>query len=85
MLMTAKLDILDRLQDEEGFVRLVLTSGEITFGKPKSIVYDEDEEGWETIKTIMFEPFMGEHMMFYGLDDVESYEPYKEEEIPPYE
>lgn len=83
--MNQQIDILDKLQDEEGFVRLVLASGEIVFGRPQCIVYDEDEDGWETIKMIMVEPWFGLHNVFYKLEDIESYDPIAEEDIPPYE
>ncbi len=80
-----ELDIIDKLQDEKGFVRLVLTSGEIVYGLPQMIVYEEDEEGWETVKTIMFEPYFGLNEKFYKLEEINSYEPVKERDIPPYE
>ena len=83
--MTEQIDIVDRLQDEEGFVRIVLTSGEVVFGMPLCIVYDEDEDGWETIKTIMVRPWFGLHNAFYRLEDIESYAPIAEEDIPPHE
>jgi len=79
------IDILDRLEEEKGYVRLVLTSGEIVFGIPQCIVYDEDEDGWETIKTIMFDPCGGQHSVFYKAEDIKSYDNCKEEDIPPYE
>lgn len=83
--MNPKIDILDRLQEETGFVRLVLVSGEIVYGRPQCIVYDEDDEGWDTIKTIMFDPWGGMHFVFYKTGDIESYTPCEEEDIPPYE
>ena len=83
--MNPKIDILDRLQEENGFVRLVLASGEIVFGRPQCIVYDEDDEGWDTIKTIMFDPWGGPHLVFYKEEDIKSFNPCKEEDIPPYE
>lgn len=36
------IDILDELQDVDGYVQLVLKNGEIQFGKPDCIVYGEN-------------------------------------------
>ena len=83
--MKPKLDILDRLEEENGFVRLTLSSGEIVYGEPKCIVYDEDEEGWETIKNIMFEPYFATNPVFYKIEDITKYEAVEEEDIPPCE
>ena len=85
--MKVKLDILDRLENETGFVRLVLTSGEIVYGKPDCICWAEDEDGDDTIKEIMFEPFFNRCGInkFYRLEDVDSYEPCEEGDIPPYQ
>lgn len=43
--MTSKLNILDRLEDEKGFVKLVLAPGKVVYGKPEIICWSEDEEG----------------------------------------
>lgn len=83
--MNRKLDIIDKLDGEDGFVQLVLKSGGIEFGTPVCIIYNEDEEGFDTIKRILFMPYFGLHSIDYGLDDIESYEPIDEEDIPPYE
>jgi len=80
-----KIDILDRLQEEDGFVRMVLASGKILFCKPKCIVYDEDCDGWETDKQIMVEPFGFENMMYFREEDIQSYEVWEEKNIPPCE
>ena len=83
--MNQTIDILDKLQEEEGYVRLVLRSGEIVFGRPQCIVYDEDDEGWETVKTLMFELWESRKMTFYKPEDIESYDQCKVKDIPPYE
>lgn len=85
--MTLELNILDKLENETGFVRLVLTSGEIVYGKPEMICWAEDEDGDDTIEEIMFDPYFNFNNVktFYRLEDIESYEPCKEEDIPPYE
>lgn len=79
------IDILDELQAVNSHVRLVLKSGEIMFGKPDCIVWDEDEDGWETVKTIRFEPFEGGHAKYFKEEDVESFDEWAEEEIPLFE
>lgn len=86
--MKSKLDIIDLLDDAESYVRLVLKNGQIEYGYPESIVYWEDEEGWDTIKKILFSPFYAVNQTqwkYYGLEDIESFEPVKEEDIPPHE
>lgn len=79
------LDILDKLENEIGFVRIVLSSGAIVYGKPDCIVYDEDEEGFDTIKTIRFEPYTNQTAIYYKKEDISSYEQCDEEDIPPSE
>ena len=83
--MNGKLDIIDKLDDKDGFIQLVLKSGEIEFGTPLCIIYNEDEEGFETIKRILFKPYFGLHTKDFGLDDIESYIPIDEDDIPPHE
>lgn len=79
------IDILDELQAVNGYVRMVLKSGEIIFGKPDCIVYDEDDEGFETVKSIRFEPWNEIHATYFREDDIESFDEVKESEIPPTE
>ncbi|MBR3715833.1 MAG: hypothetical protein IKM18_08000 [Clostridia bacterium] len=80
--MNRKLDIIDKLDGEEGFVELVLKSGGVEFGEPLGIIYNEDENGWDTIKRILFKPYFGLHSKDYGLDDIASYKPITEDDIP---
>lgn len=75
-----KLDILDELEKEKGYVRLVLSSGEIVFGKPDCIIVDEDDE-----EKIRFENWDMSPASYYGINDIESFDPYDEEDIPAYE
>lgn len=76
------IDILDKLQAVDGYVRLVLKSGEIVFGKPDCIVYDEDEDGYDTIKSIRFEPWENEYAKYYKEEDIQDFDEYDEEDIP---
>lgn len=80
--MNQNIDILDRLQEEEGYIRLVLTDGRIIYGLAQCVVYDEDENGWDTEKRIMLEPYPYGNSRFFGIDDIASYECVKEEDIP---
>ena len=79
------MDILDKLQSENGYVRLVMASGEIMFGKPDCIVYDEDENGDEIIKKIRFETWGEPYADYFGTDDIAEYDQIDEADIPPAE
>lgn len=79
------LDIIDKLDGEEGFVELVMKSGEKVFGEPLGVLWLEDEDGFDTIKRILFKPYFSIHKRDYGLDDIESYVPIDEDDIPPHE
>lgn len=79
------LDILDKLQSMDGYVRLVLKSGKIIFGKPDCIVWDEDAEGWDTIKTIRVEPIEGGFAKYFKAEDIESFSQCNEKDIPSFE
>ena len=81
--MKIVIDILDRLRAHKGFVRLVLESGEIVYGKPDCIVYDEDENGDEVIKLIRFEQRGKMFAKYYGVDDIREFTPVDEGDIPP--
>jgi len=86
--MGKKIDILDQLENTSSYVRLVLKNGQIEYGYPENIVFLENEEGWETIKRIVFSPYYAvsvSQWKDYGLEDIESFEPVKEEDIPPHE
>ena len=71
--MKNKIDILDRLQDEETYVQLSLSNGKKICGLPQCVVFDEDENGWDTIKKITFEPYPFGKFCFLGIEDVASY------------
>ena len=77
MKSTSQIDVLDMLQEMNDYVKLVLTSGEIIIGLPHCIVYDEDEDGWETIKYIKFDPWKGQHSRFFKEEEIESFEEWK--------
>lgn len=67
------LDILDRLQAENGLVRLVLSNGMIAYGKPDCIVYDEYGDGDEVYKMIRFEPLNETQAVHLRLHDIAEY------------
>ncbi len=77
-------DILDVLQEENGYVRLSLSDGSTLYGLPQCVVYDEDENGWDTIKSIMFDPYPLGHSLFLSASEIISYERIKKEDIPEY-
>ena len=79
------LDIIDMLDEEEGFVELVLKSGKKVFGKPLITIWNEDEDGFDSIKRILFKPYFSIHTRDYGLEDIESYIPIDEDDIPQHE
>ena len=75
-------DILDVLQEEKGYVRLFLTDGRTLYGLPQCVVFDEDENGWDTVKNLMFELHPHRHPIFLGVEEIVTYERIKKEEIP---
>lgn len=80
--MHKNIDILDRLQDEEGYVRLTLVNGQTVYGLPQCVVFDEDEDGWETIKRLYFEALPDYRPYFWGTEDIASYQPIERNDIP---
>ena len=80
--MESGIDIIDWLQEEEGYVKLFLASGETVCGRPQCIIYDEDDEGWETVKKIMFRPWGWKISVWFGLDEVVSYERIDKSDLP---
>ena len=76
------IDVLDELQAVDGYVQLVLKNGEIQFGKPDCIVYDEDKEGFDTIKTIRFVPWNSTYAVYYKEDEIQNFDEVKKKEIP---
>ena len=79
--MKGELDLLDQLEQETGFVRLVLSSGDIVYGKPLIITW---AGGDDMIPENMFNPYdnLRGIMQFYRLEEIESFEKCSEEEIP---
>ena len=67
------LDILDEIEHEDKRIKVLLKSGEVITGVSDCIVYDEDENGEETVKNLRFINDGGESRYVY-LDEVESYE-----------
>ncbi len=68
-----KIDILDRLQATESLVQLHLKSGEVLLGRADCIVYEEDEEGYDTIKQIRFEPLGSEFAKYFTIEEIISF------------
>lgn len=77
-------DILDDLQSENGYVELTLSTGEKVWGKPDCITWDGEEELDKHIRFIPYFSTSGRGV-YYGVEDIKSYTPCTEEEIPPCE
>ena len=77
-------DILDDLQAEKGYVELTLTTGEKVFGKADCITWD-GEDGLD--KQLRFIPYYSLHnkAAYYRAEDISSYIPCAEDDIPPCE
>ena len=68
------MDILDELQSIDTCLKVVLRSGDVLTGYADCIVYDEDSDGYDTIKQIRFEPQHQKYAIYLGIDDILSYE-----------
>ena len=66
-------DILDEIEYAKGKVKVLLKSGESLIGRGDCMDYDEDENGFETIKNLLFRKDDGDYIYIYP-DDVDSYE-----------
>ena len=82
--MNLNYDILDVLQEENGYVCLSLSDGSTLYGLPQCVVYDEDENGWDTVKSLMFDPYPPGYSVFLNATEIVSYERVKKEDIPKY-
>ena len=82
ILMNTGLDIIDRLEAAESYVKLVLKNGQVDYGFTDTVFFNEDDNGWETIKRIYFQSYFSPVMVDYGLEDIETFEPIKREDIP---
>lgn len=67
------MDILDRLQEEECEVVLMLSCGKEITGRAHSIVWEEDENGLDTVKAILFKPRGAALYDVFFEDDIRSY------------
>ena len=77
----AKIDVLDQLQSEKGYVKVLLKSGEAEYGKADCIFFDEDEEEREE-KRILFYPYGNQSPKALALEEVVEYERCNESDIP---
>ena len=80
--MIDNLDIIDRLDNEDGFVKLVLRSGRVVYGRPLLVDWSEDDEGWDTIKGILFKPYNSKSEEVINEDEIDYYEAIEEADIP---
>ena len=49
------IDILDELQDVNGYVKVLLRSGDVLYGVPDIIEFDDDEETGEIYEVLSIE------------------------------
>lgn len=76
------LDLLDRLQEEPDHVILHLSSGQRRLGMVHGIVWEDDGTGWETIKSIYFQPYGSDEYEIFREGEIESYEVVCKEDLP---
>ena len=68
------MDILDQLQAEDKCVQLKLSDGNTVCGYADCIVYEEDDEGWDTVKMIRFEVQHNKFPEYYSSEDIIAFE-----------
>ena len=76
------IDILDELQDVNGYVKVLLRSGDVLYGVPDIIEFDDDEETGEIIKSILFFPMNKKYVYNLTEDDIVSFTECRKEDIP---
>ena len=76
------IDILDELQDVNGYVKVLLRSGKILYGVPDCVEFDDDEETGEIIKSILFFPMNKKYVYNLTEDDIVSFTECRKEDIP---
>ena len=76
------IDILDELQEVNSYVKVHLRSGDILYGVPDIVEFDDDEETGEIIKSIHFFAMNKKYAYYLREDEVESYTKCRKEDIP---
>lgn len=76
------IDILDELQDVNGYVKVLLHSGDVLYGVPDCVEFDDDEETGEIIKSILFFPMNKKYVYNLTEDDIVSFTECRKEDIP---
>ena len=76
------IDILDELQDVNGYVKVLLRSGIILYGVPDCVEFDDDEETGEIIKSILFFPMNKKYVYNLTENDIVSFTECRKEDIP---
>ena len=74
-----RVDVLDNLQKEEGYVRLFLPDRARVCGKVRSKCVDGNDK--QNAKKILFEPYPFESQCFFSEEDVILYQKISEEEL----
>lgn len=76
------IDILDELQDVNGYVKVLLHSGDVLYGVPDCVEFDDDEETGEIIKSILFFPMNKKYVYNLTESDIVSFTECRKEDIP---
>ena len=76
------IDILDELQDVNKYVKVLLRSGDVLYGVPDIIEFDDDEETGEIIKSILFFPMNKKYVYNLTEDDIVSFTECRKGDIP---
>ena len=76
------IDILDELQDVNKYVKVLLRSGDVLYGVPDIIEFDDDEETGEIVKSLLFIPMNKKYVYNLTEDDIISYTKCRKEDIP---
>ena len=76
------IDILDELQDVNGYVKVLLRSGDELYGVPDCVEFDDDEETGEIIKSILFFPMNKKYVYNLTESDIVSFTECRKEDIP---
>ena len=59
------IDILDELQEVNSYVKVRLRSGDILYGIPDIVEFDDDEETGEIVKSLLFIPMNKKYVYNY--------------------
>ena len=76
------IDILDELMYTRSYVKVHLRSGDILYGIPDIVEFDDDEETGEIVKSLLFIPMNKKYVYNLTENDIISYTKCRKEDIP---